>query len=99
MLTWLTSRIMKLAICSRQVLFSEDRTRPFRGLTILNVEPERARLLKEQDPAVPCRAVLGQSITLDDATGRDALFSHALPPLDDGGRFRLNNSYRRLGQM
>ncbi|TMI51130.1 hypothetical protein E6H20_04485 [Candidatus Bathyarchaeota archaeon] len=71
----------------------------FRGLTILNVEPEKARLLKEQDPAVPCRAVLGQSITLDDATGRDALFSHALPPLDDGGRFRLNNSYRRLGQM
>jgi len=24
----------------------------FRGLTILNVEPEKARLLKEQDPAV-----------------------------------------------
>ena len=25
---------------------------PFRGLTILNVEPEKARVLKEQDPAV-----------------------------------------------
>jgi uncharacterized protein len=25
---------------------------PFRGLTILNVEPEKARELKEQDPAV-----------------------------------------------
>jgi uncharacterized protein YciI len=26
--------------------------REFRGLTILNVDPERARTLKEQDPAV-----------------------------------------------
>ena len=25
---------------------------PFRGLTIMNVEPEKARLLKEHDPAV-----------------------------------------------
>jgi uncharacterized protein YciI len=29
-----------------------DRDEAFRGLTILNVEPERALALKEQDPAV-----------------------------------------------
>ena len=40
---------MMRATCSRPVLF---RTRSSGGLSILNVEPERARELKEQDPAV-----------------------------------------------
>jgi uncharacterized protein YciI len=33
-------------------LGSGDRDEPFRGLSILNVGPEQARVLKEEDPAV-----------------------------------------------
>ena len=70
-------------------IFSPPRrcsTIDFRGLSILNVDLERAWALREADPGSAGRQVRRHRHAVDGPGGRDELCSRSLPALDGRGR-------------